>query len=49
MRQLSIDDATVELLRKHQTECAKRFALTGKTLDRPTFMFSAAPDRSSPL
>lgn len=48
MRRLSIDAATVELLREHLAECGKRFALAGERLDRSTFVFSAAPDRSRP-
>jgi integrase len=48
MRRLSIDDATVGLLREHQAECAKQFALVGERLDPSSFVFSAAPDRSRP-
>jgi integrase len=48
MRRLSIDAATVELLREHLAECEKQFALGGERLSRSTFVFSAAPDRSRP-
>src|SRR6266702_5552703 len=48
MRRLSIDAATVELLREHQAECEKQFALVGEKLNRSTFVFSAAPDGSRP-
>jgi integrase len=48
MRRLSIDAATVELLREHQAECEKTFALVGEQLDPSSFVFSAAPDRSRP-
>jgi len=48
MRRLSLDAATVELLREHQAECEKTFALAGERLDPSSFVFSAAPDRSRP-
>ena len=48
MRRLSIDAATLELLREHQAECEKQFTLVGEKLNRSTFVFSAAPDRSRP-
>jgi integrase len=48
MRRVSIDAATVELLRRHKAECEGTFALAGERLDRSTFVFSAAPDRSRP-
>ena len=48
MRRLSIDAATVELLREHQAECEKTFAMVGEQLDPSSFVFSAAPDRSRP-
>jgi integrase len=48
MRRLSLDAATIELLREHQAECAKTFALAGERLDPSTFVFSAAADRSRP-
>jgi integrase len=48
MRRLSIDVATVELLREHRAECEKTFALAGESLDPSSFVFSAAPDRSRP-
>jgi integrase len=46
IRRLSIDAATVELLREHQAECEKQFAPVGEKLNQSTFVFSAAPDRS---
>jgi integrase len=48
MRRLSIDVATVELIREHKVECEKTFALAGEPLDPSSFVFSAAPDRSRP-
>jgi integrase len=48
IRRLSIDAATVELLRKHQAECKKTFALAGEELEPVRYVFSAAPDRSRP-
>jgi integrase len=48
VRRVSIDAATVELIRQHQAECNKTLALAGETLDRASFVFSAAPDRSRP-
>jgi integrase len=48
MRRVSIDAATIELLREHKTECERTFALVGEQLDPSTYVFSAAPDRSRP-
>jgi integrase len=48
MRRLSLDAATVELLREHRAECEKTFAMAGERLAPSSFVFSAAPDRSRP-
>jgi integrase len=48
MRRLSLDAATIELLREHQAECEKTLALAGERLNPSSFVFSARPDRSRP-
>jgi integrase len=48
MRRVSIDSATVELVREHKAECERMLALAGEQLDLSMFVFSAAPDRSRP-
>ena len=45
-RRLSIDAATVELIRKHRAECERPLASVGGKLDAASFVFSAVPDRS---
>lgn len=48
MRRVSIDEATVDLLRRHQDDCVKTISLLGADLDPRGYVFSAAPDRSRP-
>jgi integrase len=48
MRRVSIDSATVELLREHKAERERMLALAGEQLDPSMFVFSAAPDQSRP-
>ena len=48
MRRVSIDAPTVELLRQHREECATRLGLLGSTLSDRAWVFSAAPDMSTP-
>jgi integrase len=48
MRRVSIDEPTVELLRRHREDCAARLALLGLSLSGRTWMFSATPDMSRP-
>ena len=48
MRRVSIDEATVDLIRQHEVECARTLALAGEPLDPAAYVFSAAPDRSRP-
>jgi len=47
-RRLSIDAATVELIRKHRAECERPLASVGGKLDAASFVSSAVPDRSRP-
>jgi integrase len=48
MRRVSIDAATVELLRQHREDCASRLALLGLPLTGRTWLFSVTPDMSRP-
>jgi integrase len=48
MRRLSIDAATVVLLRKHKEDCAQRLKLLGLEVTDRTWLFSAKPDFSQP-
>jgi integrase len=48
MRRVSIDEPTVELLKRHREDCAARLALLGCTLSGSTWVFSATPDLSRP-
>jgi integrase len=48
MRRLSLDAATVGLLREHRAEWEQTFTRAGERLDPSSFVFSAAPDRSRP-
>ena len=48
MRRVSIDAATIELLRAHRRESAARLALLGLELTDRTWVFSAVADMSRP-
>ena len=48
MRRVSIDEATVRLIRQHSAECEKTLALVGETRAPAGYVFSAAPDCSRP-
>jgi integrase len=48
MRRVSIDEPTVELLRKHKEDCTQRMFLLGLPLGGDTWLFSAQPDLSKP-
>jgi integrase len=48
MRRVSIDQPTVELLRKHRDDCVRQLLLLGLSLDDETWLFSAQPDLSKP-
>jgi integrase len=48
IRRVSIDPATIELIRRHQTDCEKELARVGVALDRTSFDFSATAERSRP-
>jgi hypothetical protein len=47
MRRVSIDEPTVELLRKHKDDCTHRMFLLGLPLTDDTWLFSAQPDLTS--
>ena len=48
MRRVSIDEPTVELLKRHREDCVAQIALAGGVLTGRTWVFSAAPDMSRP-
>jgi integrase len=48
MRRLSIDPATVELLRRHRASCAEIHELLGLDVTADHYVFSALPDHSRP-
>jgi integrase len=48
MRRVSIDEPTVELLRKHKADCTHRMFLLGLPLTDDTWLFSAQPDLTKP-
>src|SRR5918998_150398 len=48
MRRVSIDEPTVELLRKHKEDCTQRMFLLGLPLRGDTWLFSAQSDLSKP-
>lgn len=48
MRRVSIDDATIELLKRHRDDCAARLGLLGLELTGETWLFSAKTDFSRP-
>jgi integrase len=48
MRRLSIDAATVVLLRKHKEDCATRLNMLGLEIEDKTWVFSAKLDFSQP-
>jgi integrase len=48
MRRVSIDEPTVELLRKHKDDCTHRMFLLGLPLTDDTWLFSAQPDLTKP-
>lgn len=48
MRRVSIDAATVELVRQHREACEARLFLLGVPLTDRTWLFSAKPDMSLP-
>lgn len=45
---IALDDSTVELLREHQVRCEKRARECGTELEVEAFVFSYAPDGSTP-
>ena len=45
---MSLDEVTVELLRKHKRDCAQQLLRLGLPLTGREFLFSRVPDRSKP-
>jgi integrase len=48
MRRLSLDEVTVDLIRRHRESCEQFFGILGVPLTEDLYVFSAAPDHSRP-
>jgi integrase len=48
MRRVSIDAATVELIKRHRAACEQMFAVLGLEIEDDQYVFSAEPDHTRP-